>query len=209
MAVKTFNEELGEGLRNNSFDISLGGLIDVMNKLNYPIDYSLIDRAMMLCKTVPIPASETELIDVEHNGLVYSKAGKQNHGEISLGFYNSSNQIAHDMFVALHEAQSYYNAEGKLITNTYPFSFKLIQYDTNGNPIAGWKIIDAVLSSVSNPEFDRGNTSSMQEFTISLKPLMTKKIPLGELGNVLEEAYAWYNSISDLSSGNFSQVFGQ
>jgi len=207
MCTNGFDNEFGEGLRPNAFDISIDGLAGVMAGLKIPIDFNQLQRAMMLCKTVPLPDNEVDLTETEIDGIVYKKVGKRNYGTVDLTFLNSANQLAHDIFMTLLDLQSYHDECGKLITNTYPFDAKLIQYDNNGNPIAGWKLIGNVLSAVTNPDFDRSDTASAQEFNVTLNPRLYKKIPFGELGIVIDEINSWFKTVTDLDPVNFKSTF--
>ena len=208
MCVRNFDDEYGEGLRNNNFKLSIDGIVTLLtDELKLDVDVSSIQRAMILCKGVPLPDNELSLIEIPDNGLVHKRSGARVYGSVDLTFHNAPNQIAHNIFTTLQDASSYYGDCGKLITHTYPFDAKLIQYDTSGNPIAGWKLVKNVLSNVGNPQFDRSDTEGVQEFNVTLNPLIIKKIPLGELGLAIEEADKWLSLFTNLDKTSFINSF--
>jgi len=197
MAVyNDFSSQLGQGLRPSDYEVSIGEIFGIASVIGANIPQDEVTRAMVLCKTASQPASAIEKVEIMNRGLKHNLSGQRVYDDYTLGFWNDPKLVLKTFFEAWMDANAYHDAEGHLILNGFDTEIKLIQYDTNHNPVCGYILYNAWPISVDAIETASEDTQTIQEYTVTFTYSRHKYVPLTGIKDIMSNINKAFDSLS-------------
>lgn len=178
-------------LDNTSKAFNLSGA----NPVNYAefgalktnLDKLIKEDEFILCKSMPVPASNVEVVTVDYKGHQLKIPSNRTYDPVDLTFYNTPSQTLYDFFLAWQHLGSNFLAPDGTSSYSPPSwvgcDLMLVQTDSTRKIIGGWLLTSAWVSNVGNIDFSAEN-NDLTEFTVTLQIQKAVRIPIASLDTI-------------------------
>ena len=141
----------------------------------------------ILCKSMPIPASNVNVVEVEYKGHNFKLPSNRTYDPVDMTFFNTPSQHLYDFFIAWqHLGSNFLAPDG---TSSYASGDAIacdileVQTDSTRKIIGGWLLKGAWVSNVSNVDFSAEN-NDLTEFTVTFQIEKAIRIPVASLDTI-------------------------
>jgi hypothetical protein len=141
----------------------------------------------ILCKSMPVPASNLNVVEVEYKGHNFKLPSNRTYDPVDMTFFNTPSQHLYDFFIAWqHLASNFLAPDG---TSSYSSGDAVscnilqVQTDSTRKIIGAWLLLNAWVSNVSNVDFSAEN-NDLTEFTVTFQIEKAIRVPVASLDTV-------------------------
>lgn len=152
--------------------------------LKSTIDTLVKNDEFILCKGMPVPPSNVNVVEVPYKGHVLKLPSDRTYDPVDLTFFHTPNQVLYDFFLAWQHLGSNFLAPDGTSSYSPPSwigaDIMLVQTDSTRKIIGGWLLHQAWVSNVGGFDYSAEN-NDLVEYTVTLQIQKAVRIPVASL----------------------------